>query len=142
MVYANIKKCGLYQDVGRKWSRKPRLDKTWSNFKAHFTQAFKETQRSSRNSKTEGYAKNAHAAQANAALSTEMQQDHTLALANLTTATQADITSVALLTKTISKLSSQVATLTAKVATSQSKNACLKNRYIVQPWPRTAIGRS
>ena len=36
MVYANIEKCGLYQDDSREWSRKTRLDKTWSNFKDDF----------------------------------------------------------------------------------------------------------
>ena len=64
--------------------------------------------------------------QANAARLTEMQQEHTLALENLATTTQANITSVALLTKTISELSSQVATLTAKLATAHSENARLK----------------
>ena len=44
MAYANIEKCGLYQDNFREWSRKIRLDKTWSNFKDHFARAFKETQ--------------------------------------------------------------------------------------------------
>ena len=52
-----------------------------------------------------------------------MQQDHTQALANLATATQADRTSVALLTKTISELSGQVALLTEKLATAQANNA-------------------
>ena len=52
-----------------------------------------------------------------------MQQDHNLALANPATATQADRTSVALLTKTISELSSQVALLTAKLSTAQDENA-------------------
>ena len=67
-----------------------------------------------------------HAAQENSELFTEMQQDHTLALANLTTATQADRTSVALLTKTISELSGQVALLTAKLATLQAENTRMK----------------
>ena len=67
-----------------------------------------------------------HAAQANAELFTKMQQDHTLALANLATATQANIISVALLTKTISDLSGQVALLTAKLATAQAENARMK----------------
>ena len=40
MAFSNIGKCGLYQDVLREWSLKPRIDKTWSNFKAHFAQAF------------------------------------------------------------------------------------------------------
>ena len=116
-------KCGLYQYDCREWSRKPRLNKIWSNFKAHFTRAFKETRRSSRTPKTEGCASNVHAAQANAELFIEIQKDHTLALANLATATQADRTSVALITKTISDLLSQVATLTAKLATAQSENS-------------------
>ena len=55
-----------------------------------------------------------------------MQQDHTQALANLATATQADRTSVALLTKTISEFSSQVALLTKKIATAQAENARMK----------------
>ena len=67
-----------------------------------------------------------HAAQANAALFTKIQQDHTLALAILATATQADRTSVVLITKTMLKLSSQVATLTAKLTTAQSENSRLK----------------
>ena len=67
-----------------------------------------------------------YAAQANAELFTEMQQDHTLALANLATTTQADRTSVALLRKTISELSVQVALLTSKLATAQAKNAWMK----------------
>ena len=67
-----------------------------------------------------------HAAQVNAELFTKMQQDHTLALVNLATAIQADRTSVALLTKTISELSSQVALLTAKLATAQAENVWIK----------------
>ena len=97
--------------------RKTRSDKTWGNFKAHFARAFKKTRSSSRTSRTKGYVEHVHAAQSNAELFTKMQQDHTLVLANLATATQADRTSVALLTKTISEPSGQVALLTAKLAT-------------------------
>ena len=126
MAHGNIKKCGLYQDYCREWSQKPSLKKTWRNFKAHFARAFKETWRSSRTSKTKGYAANVKSAQANAALFTKMQQDHTLALANLSTTTQADRTSVALSTKRIAELSTQVSILTAKLATKHSKKARLK----------------
>ena len=120
MAYANIDKCGLYQDDCRKWSRKTQRDKTWGNFKAHFTRAFKETRIPSRTPKTKGYASHGHTAQANMELLTEMQQDHTLALANLVTTTQADRTSVALLTKTISELPGQVSQLREKLATLQA----------------------
>ena len=106
--------------------RKTRSDKTWGNFKTHFSRSFKETRRSTRTSSTEGYVAHVHAAQANIELFTEMQQDHTLALANLANATQADRTSVALLTKTVSELSSQVALLTIKISKAQAENARMK----------------
>ena len=65
--------------------------------------------------------------QSNVVLFAEMQQDHTMALENLATATQDDRTSVTLLTKTILELPIQVVTLTAKLATAQSENAWLEN---------------
>ena len=72
MAYANIEKCVLYKDDCREWSRKLNLEKTRSNFKAHFTRAFKETLRSSRTLKTKRYTANVHAAQVNAELFTKM----------------------------------------------------------------------
>ena len=36
MAYANIDKCGLYQDDFRNWLRKPQSEKTWVKFKTHF----------------------------------------------------------------------------------------------------------
>ena len=87
------------------------------------------------------YVAHVHAAQANIELFTEIQQDHTLALANIATATQADRTSVALLTKTISELSGQVTLLTEKLATAQAKNARIKNRDSNQPQPGMDIRR-
>ena len=67
-----------------------------------------------------------HTAQANTEMFTKMQQDHTQALANLATATQADRASFALLVETILELSSQVALLTAQLATAQAENARMK----------------
>ena len=104
MAYANIDKCGLYQDDCRNWSRKPRSETAWVKFKNHFARSFKGTRRSSKKSRTEGYVARVHSAQANAELFTEMQQDHTQALVNLVTATHADRTSVAPLKKTISAI--------------------------------------
>ena len=141
MAYTNIEKRGLYKDGFWERSRKRMLKKTWRNFKDHSARALKETQRSSRISNTEGYAENVKSAQANAVLSTKIQQDHTLALANLATASQADRTSFALLMKTIAELSTQVFTVTAKLATAHSENDRLKNRDIVRPQPSTDIVR-
>ena len=81
------------------------------------------------------------ATESNAALFTKMHQYHTLGLANIATATQIHRTLVELLQKIILELSIQAATLTDKLATVQSQNARLKNRYIVQPRPSTAIRR-
>ena len=64
-----------------------------------------------------------------------------MALENLAMVTQADRTSVALLTKTTLELLSQVAILATKLATAQSKNDHLKNGDIVWPRPSTAIRR-
>ena len=82
-----------------------------------------------------------HDAQANSELFTEMQQDHTQALANIATATQADRTLVALLKKTISELYGQVALLTAKLATAQAENARIKNQDSNQPQPGMDVRR-
>ena len=76
MAYANIEKCGLYQDYCRNWSRKPQSEKTWIKFKTQFARAFKETRRSSKTSRTEGYVVHVHSAQENVELFTKMQQYH------------------------------------------------------------------
>ena len=101
MEYVNTKKCSLYQDDFWEWSHERRLKKTWSNFEAHFARVFKEIRRSSRTSKTKGYAANVKSSRINAALLTNMQQDHIMALENLTTTTEAQKTLVTLLTKMI-----------------------------------------
>ena len=77
-------------------------------------------------SKTEAYVENLQYTQDNAALFTEIQQDHTMALKSISTPTQDDRTPVALLTKTIAEISTQVFTLTKNLATAQSDNARLK----------------
>ena len=95
-------------------------------FKTHFAWAFKETRRFLKTSRTEGYVAHGQPAQSDADLFTEMQKDNTQAIANIATATQADRTSVALLTKKISELSSQVTLLTKKLATAQAENASMR----------------
>ena len=126
MTYTTIEKCRLYQYYCQQWSQKPRLEETWSNFKAQFSRAFKETQRSLSKLKTKRSTAYIQAAQANALLFTNMHQDHTLELASIATLTQANRTSGEMLMKTILELSSQFATLTAKIATAKSKNARLE----------------
>ena len=141
MAYTNIEKCGLYQDNCREWSRKPRLDKTRSNFKVHFARAFKETQRSSRTSNTEDYAAKVQAAQVNAALFTNMQKDHTLVLSNLAKGYNPREHRLRCLRR---QSQSYRAKLLSSPQNSRQRNLRTpgwKNRDIIQPQPSTAIGR-
>ena len=79
------------------------------------------------------YAANVQFAQANAALFTKMQQDYTMALTNLATATQADRILVALLTKKIAELTTQITYLTSKLLTEQSDKLVSKYPDIARP---------
>jgi len=63
----------------------------------------------------------------NAELISEMQQDHTEALANLATATRSDREAVSLLSKTITELTSQIATLTKNLDTANKTIIVLKS---------------
>ena len=35
-----MKKCGIYKDEYREWTKKDELKKTWGKFKTHFTEAY------------------------------------------------------------------------------------------------------
>ena len=109
----------IYPDDCRKWKRKPALDKTLANFKIHFARAFKEAKKLKDTSKDLGYSSHLQSMQprnqTNAEMFSEMQQDHIIALANLATATKSDRESVSLMSKTISKLTTQIATITKQL---------------------------
>jgi len=112
MTIDNIKKSCLYIEDYREWDRKSSVDETWANFKLHFTRAFKEVRKSMRTNQAGGYVSNVDQANSNAELFSEIQQDHTEALVNLAAATRSDREAVTILSKTISKLTSQITTLT------------------------------
>ena len=88
-------------------------------------------QRFSRTSKTEESTTNVNSVQDNAVLFMEIQNDHTIVFQNIAKATSAHRTLVALLTKTMAEITTQVTSLTANVLTKKSENAHLKNHDII-----------
>ena len=98
-------KVGLYPFKYKDWRRKDAQDKTWTTFKVHFSQAFKEVHEERANSGTREYAENVElrgAAIEDTSESTEMAQATTTALENLATAITTDRNTFNYLTKTIS----------------------------------------
>jgi hypothetical protein len=90
----------------RRWNEKPNAEKTWAQFKAHFSAAHRQhKQMQGESSATSGY----HSANA-AVGQTENQMDEVTigALANLATATAADRGVVATLTEANAHLAKQL----------------------------------
>ena len=83
----------------REWNRTDKAQKTWVNFKVHFLRALRENRDQSRQAQHAGYRNSNTQNSANAAMLTEMRQDHSHALENLATATQSDRTTVANMSK-------------------------------------------
>ena len=95
-----IQKCGLMHDDVREWKRLPIAQKTWDQFKLHFSRAYNELKETMDTSRTAGYANNAETAQA---------------LNNLANATIADRESMANMTATINSLTQRLAETNAKL---------------------------
>ena len=104
-----VERCGFYHEDCRDWKRKAAADKTWTNFKSHFSRAFKEVRESSSSVRTTG---SSHYCQREAAERVEAQNavntETQLALANFVSAATADRDTIASLTKTIAKLSHEL----------------------------------
>ena len=100
----------------REWNRTDNAQKTWVNFKVHFTRSFRENQDQSRQAQHIGYGHSNTKNSANAAILVEISQDHTHALENLANATQSDRTTVANISKTTTNLTLQLRQANAKLA--------------------------
>ena len=105
-----VERCGFYHEDCRDWKRKAAVDKTWTNFKSHFSRAFKEVRESASSVRTGGYAnlclrEAAERTEAQEAVNAETQ----LALANFVSAASSDRDTISSLTKTIAKLSQELA---------------------------------
>ena len=100
----------------REWNRTDTVQKTWVNFKAHFSRAFREHRDQSKQAQNIGYVHANIQNSANAAMFAEMTQDHSHALGNLATVTQLDHTTVANMSKIITDLTLQLGQANAKLA--------------------------
>ena len=88
----------------REWNRTDKVQKTWVNFKLHFSRAFRENRDQSRQAQHAGYGQSNTQNLANAAMLAEMTKDHSHALANLATATQIDGATVENMSKSTADL--------------------------------------
>ena len=112
----------------REWNRTDNAQKTWVNFKVHFSRAFRENREQYRKAQHIGYGHTNTKKSANAAMLAEMTQDNSHALANLATATQSDRTTVENMPKTISDLTFQLGQANVKLAEAQSSIATLTSK--------------
>ena len=90
---------GVFHDACKEWSQKPTPDKTWANFKTHFTAAH------SLHRQQQSTMQAAGCGTANAIIKNETIE----ALANLATATAADRDALANLTNAVATLTAQLA---------------------------------
>ena len=110
------------------WNRTDNALKTWVNFKVHFSRAFRENRDQSRQAQHTGYWHSNTQNSANTAMLAETAQDHSHTLANISTATQSDHTTVANISKTISDLTIQLGQANAKLAEAQSSIATITSK--------------
>jgi hypothetical protein len=104
--YAKIFATGHFVSACRRWNKKPHADKTWAQFKAHFSAAHRQhKQMQGESDATSGY----HSANAAVGRNEKQMDDATIGvLVNLATATAADRGVVATLTKANARLAKQL----------------------------------
>jgi hypothetical protein len=104
--YANIFATGHFMSACRRWNEKQLADKTWAQFKAHFSAAHRQhKQMQGESAATSGY----HSANTSVGKTEEQMADATIgALANLATASAADRDVVAILTEANARLAKQL----------------------------------
>ena len=112
----------------REWNRTDKAQKTWVNFKVHFSRAFRENRDQSKQAQHAGYGQSNTQNSANAAMFAEMTQDNSHALGNLAKATQSDRDTVTNMSKKIADLTLQLGQANTKFAEAQSsiRNTHLK----------------
>ena len=106
-----IQKSGLFHDDMREWRRLPAAQKTWEQFKIHFSRAYNDLKETMDTTRSAGFANNAETAQA---------------LNNLANAAVADREAMANMTATINSLTQQLAETNAKLSQSLSLTTSLQ----------------
>jgi hypothetical protein len=104
--YAQIFATGHFMSTCRRWNEKPLADKTWAQFKAHFSAAHRQhKQMQGESAATAGY----HSANADVVQTVDQMAEATIgALANLATATAADRGVVSTITEANARLVKQL----------------------------------
>jgi hypothetical protein len=105
MICKNLRNC-QFMSAFRRWNEKPHTEKTWAQFKAHFSAAHRQhTQIQGEYAEASGY----HSANADVGQTEDQMAEATIgALANLATATAADWGLVATLTEANARLAKQL----------------------------------
>jgi hypothetical protein len=105
-VYAKIFATGHFMSACRKWNEKPNIEKTWSQFKAHFAAAHRQhKQMQGESAAASGY----HEANADVGQTEDQMAKATIgALANLETATATELGVVETLTEANARLAKQL----------------------------------
>jgi hypothetical protein len=116
IAYNTIFLTGNFPEACQEWRRNP--NQTWVNFKMAMTITCQDYRDSQVTTNQAGYH-NANAAY-------ELQQDTSIALANLATATAANQSAVASLTTTISSITLELAEANNKLTTARAKITTLK----------------
>jgi hypothetical protein len=130
--YAKIFTTGQFMSACRRWNEKPTIDKTWAQFKAHFSATHHQhNQMQGESAATSGY----HAANAAVGQTEDQMAEATIgALANLATSTATDRGVVATLTEDNARLAKQ---LEDKVSELRELKALLKKERTESRGQRT-----
>jgi hypothetical protein len=106
-AYTLVFNTGAYFDECKTWNAKPANEKIWENFKTHFLAA-QETLRMQQETAQQGGFHGANAMQH--AITQQMYEEQSVALANLATATSSDRKALETLTNTVANLTSELKT--------------------------------
>jgi hypothetical protein len=98
-AYNNVFQTGLFPDACREWRRRPNVEHIWLNFKTDFAEAHRDNRLATSSTQAQGY----HGHGANS-VTENFFTDTADAFANLATATTADRTMLAELSKSNNEL--------------------------------------
>ena len=124
IAFKMAENAGIYYDGVKEWRQKDTAEKIWEAFRTFFEREFREIRVQPRTSASEGYGTNGtKGGHANATERDEMQNQQAELLANLATATVADIQAVTELSIINATLTHELRTSTETIATLQQRLA-------------------
>jgi hypothetical protein len=125
VAYKLVLNTGLFPDACRAWQSRAIAGKTWAQFKLDFATAHRAFRLTNQTAQQSGFhSTNMMIEQ----VRDESMQDNVDEIAQLATATASDRGTVATLTTTNAKLSTQLEAAHAQIAQLENENATLKNK--------------